>query len=308
MVVEKEDTFEVEGKRLYTKAWLPEDTPKAKLLFVHGFSDHVNRYNRMMTALVNRGIAVYGFDQRGWGRSVNGTHEQGLTGPTSRVIADIALFIKSHLPADPEVPVFVLGHSMGGQEVLTLLGTERYHEDVVRHVRGWLLESPFIGVSPENAPSVFKVLAGRLLGRVLPRRQMLIELKPEELSRDEEVQRDLAADKLMHNMGTLEGLAGMMDRMDTLSSGEVRPTGDAVRAMWFGHGTEDKVTCYKTSKKYFEEFAGAVGDKEFRTYEGWYHQLHADGPCSDEFYNDMADWILARCGTAEPVKAADSKL
>ncbi|KAK4453262.1 Alpha/Beta hydrolase protein [Podospora aff. communis PSN243] len=297
MVVEKEDTFEVEGKHLYTKSWLPDGPPKAKLVFIHGFSDHVNRYNRMMTALANRGIAVYGFDQRGWGRSVSGTHENGLTGPTSRVIADIAAFIKSHLPADDSVPVFVLGHSMGGQQVLTLASSVEYHDEVVRRVRGWLLESPLIDVSPETKPSVIKVLAGRLLGRVLPRRQMFIELRPHELSRDPAIQKDLEEDKLMHNTGTLEGLAGMMDRMEMLATGAVRPTGKAVRSLWFGHGTQDKVTCYNASKNYFEKFTNAVEDKEFKTYEGWYHQLHADGECSDEFYNDMADWILARCGT-----------
>ncbi|KAK0626600.1 Alpha/Beta hydrolase protein [Immersiella caudata] len=306
MVVEKEDNFEVEGKRLYSKSWLPDDPPKAKLLFIHGFSDHVNRYNRMMTSLANRGIAVYGFDQRGWGRSVAGTHEHGLTGPTPRVIADIAAFIKSHLPADDSVPVFVLGHSMGGQQVLTLASTVEYHNEVVRHVRGWLLESPLIDVSPETKPSVIKVVAGRLLGRVLPRRQMFIELKAHELSRDPAIQKDLEEDKLMHNTGTLEGLAGMMDRMEMLASGAVKPTGDAVRSLWVGHGTEDKVTCYKASKKFFDTCTDAVKDKEFKTYEGWYHQLHADGECSDEFYKDMADWILARCETEG--RPAESKL
>jgi len=260
----------------------------------------------MMTSLAQRGIAVYGFDQRGWGRSVSGKHENGLTGPTQRVVADIAAFIKSHLPASSDLPVFVLGHSMGGQQVLTLASTPAYHDEVVRHVRGWLLESPLIGVSPENTPSIIKVLAGRLLGRMLPRHQMLVELRPAELSRDPAIVKDLAEDKLMHNTGTLEGLSGMLDRIESLSRGTVRPTGDALRSLWIGHGTKDMVTSYDASKRFFDQFAGAVPDKEFKTYEGWYHQLHADGPCSDEFYNDMADWILARCG--ELGKTADSKL
>jgi len=310
MVVEQEGTFEIEDRSLYTKTWLPDGTPKAKLIFIHGFSDHVNRYNRMMTALAQRGIAVYGFDQRGWGRSVGATREQGLTGPTSRVVADMAAFIKSHLPASPDVPLFVLGHSMGGQQVLHLASNPEYHDDVVRHVRGWLVESPLIGVSPETAPSALKVLAGRLLGKLLPRHQMYVELRPAELSRDPDIVKDLAEDALMHNTGTLEGLAGMMDRMDALNSGKVHPTGDAVRSLWVGHGSDDKVTCYKASKHFFDEYTKVVPDREFKTYEGWYHQLHADGACSDEFYKDMADWILARCDAqgSEAGKAAGSKL
>jgi len=281
--------------------------PQAKLIFVHGFSDHVNRYNRMMSAFAQRGIAVHGFDQRGWGRSTSKKSENGLTGPTTRVIADIAAFIKSHLPASPDVPVFVLGHSMGGQEVLTLVSTPDYQDDVVRHVRGWLLESPLIGLSPENAPSFIKVAAGRLLGRLLPSTQMAVELRPAELSRDADVVKSLAEDKLMHNTGTLEGLAGMLDRTSSLSSGKLRPSGDALQSLWLGHGTKDLVTSYDASKRYFEQHLSAVPDKEFKTYEGWFHQLHADGPCSDEFYNDMADWILARCAAPATDVDGDGK-
>ncbi len=68
--------------------------------------------------------------------------EQGLTGPTSQVISDIVSFIKAQLPSS--VPVFVMGHSMGGGEAL-ILASDPQHADLVKNVRGWLLESPFIG-------------------------------------------------------------------------------------------------------------------------------------------------------------------
>ncbi|KAK3685018.1 Alpha/Beta hydrolase protein [Podospora appendiculata] len=295
MTTVQEGTFNVGGKDLFTKTWLPSGALKAKLIFVHGFSDHVDRYYTFFPSLAARGIAVYGFDQRGWGRSVTKPSERGLTGPTTQVTADLAAFIKPHLPASPsDPPVFVLGHSMGGGEALTLACDPKYEDAVVRHVRGWLLESPFIGFAPEEQPSALKVYAGRMAGRLFPRHQMYHQLHPANLSRDPAVAKSLGEDPLLHNTGTLEGLAGLIDRTEALSSGVARPRGTAVRSLWMGHGTVDKATSFAASKRYFDEFTGAVQDKAFKSYEGWYHQLHADGPCSDEFYKDVGDWILAR--------------
>ena len=260
----------------------------------------------MFNFLAERGIAVHGFDQRGWGRTIAKPSEKGLTGPTSRVLADIVAFIKPHLPpvAPAHPPVFVLGHSMGGGEALTLASDEAYQNDVVRHVRGWVLEAPFIGFPPENNPSAIKIFIARLVGRILPHHQMYNKIPPENLSRDPAVVKSISEDKLMHDTGTLEGLAGLLDRTTGLASGAIRPKGDAVRSLWVGHGNKDKATSYQTSKNYFDKHLEAVQDKQFKTYDGWFHQLHNDGPDTNEFWEDVAGWILER---AEGVKG-DSKL
>lgn len=259
----------------------------------------MGRYYGFFPFLAERGIAVYGFDQRGWGRSVSAPSEKGLTGPTSRVVADMAAFIEPHLPSSPtDPPLFVMGHSMGGGQVLTLACDPAYADRITSRVRGWLLEAPFIAFAPEEVPSALKVFAGRLAGRFLPRRHLVHAIPPENLSRDPEVVRSLAEDALVHNTGTLEGLAGMLDRTAALGDGSVRASG-GMRALWIGHGTADKGTNYEGSKKWFDECAGAVADKTFRTYEGWYHQLHAD-PGKELFYADVAGWILERAGTEAP--------
>ncbi|CCC13346.1 hypothetical protein SMACR_06635 [Sordaria macrospora] len=308
MVVEKESTFKVAGASLYAKSWEPEGPIKAKLIFVHGFSDHINRYYGFFPSLAARGIAVYGFDQRGWGRSVKKPADRGLTGPTSRVIADIVAFIEPHLSDVPGAPpVFVMGHSMGGGQVLTLACDEQYQDRIVSRVRGWLLESPFIGFAPELKPNLLKVYGGRLAGKLFPHRQMVNQIPPEDLSRDPEVQKSIAADELMHNTGTLEGLSGMLDRTDGLTRGTIRPPGGIenakIKAIWFGHGSSDKATDYNASKRYYDQvITGTVKDRMFNRYEGWYHQLHADGPCSEEFYKDVGDWILERSEVSDSAK------
>ena len=122
--------------------------------------------------------------------------DKGLTGPTTQVLADMAAFITPHLPTNPatDPPVFVMGHSMGGGQVLTLACHPDYQEPLVRHVRGWLLEAPFISFSPEEQPSWLKVFAGRLAGKLLPHRQLKHEIVPRHLTRDPAVQKSIAED------------------------------------------------------------------------------------------------------------------
>lgn len=262
---------------------------------MHGFSDHVGRYYGFFPHLARSGIAVYAFDQRGWGQSVARPADRGHSGPTAQVLSDIAAFITERaLPAEPaSAPLFVMGHSMGGGEVLALASTPEYEDGVVARVRGWVLEAPFIDFPPAARPGALKVFAGRLAGRVLPRMKLANPIPPEDLTRDPAVVQSLRDDELCHDTGTLEGLAGLLDRTAELAAGRYRLS-PRVRSLWLGHGDSDKATCFDASRAWFER-QGQIPDREFRTYEGWFHQLHADTG-REEFYADVERWILARCG------------
>ncbi|KAI0598135.1 Alpha/Beta hydrolase protein [Biscogniauxia sp. FL1348] len=283
------------------------------MVMFHGFSDHIDRYYDFFPSLARRGIAVYGLDQRGWGRSAPSHADRGRTGPTSRVLADMAAFVRHALSASPAgAPLFVLGHSMGGGQALALASTPAYGPDVVSRVRGWILESPFLGFAPELQPSALTVASGRLAAHVVPRFKLHRPIPPADLTRDPEVQRSIAADPLLHNYGTLEGLAGMLDRTAALASGELRPDGKVVRSLLLAHGSADKATSFDKARDWFENIGRpAVGrDASFRPYEGMYHQMHADYG-KEEFYRDVGDWILARCdddhggdGAADPAPEA----
>ncbi|KAI1164349.1 alpha/beta hydrolase [Nemania serpens] len=291
MVQVTEGSFAIDGASLFTKTWLPEGPIKAKMVMFHGFSDHIDRYYGFFPHLAERGIAVYGLDQRGWGRSVTKHSEKGKTGPTTRVLADMAAFIRTQLPSD--VPVFVLGHSMGGGQVLTLASTPEY-EDLIARVRGWVLESPFIGFAPELQPSWLVVAGGRLASRVLPHFKLHRPIPPEDVTRDAGVQASIRADDLMHDYGTLEGLAGMLDRTDGLSGGRLALSRE-VRSLLLVHGDADRATSFDRSREWFERNKAGIPDARFKNYAGFAHMLHAD-PGKEEFYEDVAAWILERAG------------
>ncbi|KAH7246815.1 hypothetical protein FSOLCH5_012063 [Fusarium solani] len=287
MSTETEGTFEVGGASLYTKTWTPEGPIRAKAVLLHGFSDHIGWYNDVCRVLASNGIQVFGFDQRGWGRSVRKPSDKGNTGPTSQVTADIAAFLQSKLPS--EVPVFVLGHSMGGGEAITLAADPQYAE-LVSQVRGWILEGPFIGFAPEEVPSSIKIAAGRLMGRLLPHFQLKHVVTPENLTRRPEIGKGFRDDPLCHDTGTLECLAAVLDRTAALQSGSVK-LGSEVKALWLGHGDADMACSYDAAIKYVEN--QDIADKVIKTYKGGYHALHLD-LCQDEFAKDVVNWVLER--------------
>ncbi|OTA82407.1 hypothetical protein M434DRAFT_401006 [Hypoxylon sp. CO27-5] len=295
-----EGTFQVDGVSLHTKSWLPSGQPKAKLIAIHGFSDHIDRYYDLFPTLARREIAVHGFDQRGWGKSVRKPADKGRSGPTATVLSDIAAFIRAKALSDnDQTPVFVFGHSMGGGEVLTFASTPLY-DDIIAKIRGWILEAPFLGFAPAVQPSWLTVISGRLAARVVPNFHLVRPVPPEHLCRDPAVQKSIADDPLMHNTGTLEGLAAMIDRAEFLSAGKLtlRPK---VRSVFLAHGTADMVTSYDKVKEWWKR--QKLEDGTFKSYEGWAHQLHAE-PGKEEFYKDVADWILERSGDEAAAGAA----
>jgi acylglycerol lipase len=164
---------------------------------------------------------------------------------------------------------------MGGNEALYFAAEG--DEGVRKHIRGYLLEAPFIAFHPNSKPSPITVVLGRMAGKLLPHHQMLNAIDPKLLSRDPEVQQAFVDDQLCHDTGTLEGLASLLDRASALDSGKVRVSktageGDKTR-IWFSHGTGDGVCDYEGSKRVYEKAKGdGVEDVELKLYDGWFHK------------------------------------
>jgi acylglycerol lipase len=299
-----------DGVELYTKTWkVSGDAAKARMLFVHGFSDHCNNYPVFFDHLANQGVDIYAFDQRyvppyppyylltdishrGWGRSVHTKHERGLTGPTTRVIADITSMLRTLLPCP--IPLFLMGHSMGGAEILYYASTGP--SDVLSQIRGFIASAPLIGLHPDTRPFKATVYAGRLAGRLLPKFQLVNKLDSKWLSRDPEQNKLWEQDELCHDTGTLEGLAGMLDRGLQLESFKVLPKesageGGKTRLLVL-HGTGDHVNAYEATKAYVDRCSG-LSDKELKSYDGWYHNSESSFLFTSPEW--IADLYLPQC-------------
>ena len=166
---------------------------------------------------------------------------------------------------EQHIPIFLMGHSMGGAEVL-YYAAKAGPENIRRQIRGYVALAPYIALHPVSQPNRALVISGRLALRILPRFQMEQKLEPDRLSRDPSIGKSWDEDELCHNIGTLEGMGGMLDRGEELAKGRVMVTEGSV---YIAHGSGDLITHYETTKEVFEKMP--VQDKTLKTYDGWYH-------------------------------------
>jgi len=65
------------------------------------------------------------------------------------------------------------------------------------------------------------------------------------------------------------------------------------------HGTGDHVNAYEATKAYVDRCSG-LSDKELKSYDGWYHNMHAEpGDDKLDFANHVSGWILQRSGSED---------
>lgn len=103
-----------DGARLPLRVWMPAATPRAVVLAIHGFNDYGHAFENPGLALAGAGVATYAYDQRGFGANP----EPGLWPETAALAADARQAFQLIAGRHPDLPVYVLGESMGAAVVL----------------------------------------------------------------------------------------------------------------------------------------------------------------------------------------------
>lgn len=88
----------------------PSD-PKAVVVIVHGLCEHYGRYDYLVAKLNAAGYATVRFDHRGHGRSMG---KLVYFADREVIVKDIDLFVEAAKRAFPGLPIYMIGHSMGG--------------------------------------------------------------------------------------------------------------------------------------------------------------------------------------------------
>lgn len=123
-----------DGARLPLHAWLPEGAPRAVILAVHGFNDYsVNYMQETAKLLTPAGLAIYAYDQRGFGAAPH----RGIWAGAETLAADLAEAARLVKARHPGLPLYVLAESMGAAvTVLAATGAEP------PPVAGYILTAP----------------------------------------------------------------------------------------------------------------------------------------------------------------------
>jgi acylglycerol lipase len=104
-----------DGTRLPLTVWQPAASrPWAVAVALHGFNDYRMAFSEVGTELAERGIAVYAYDQRGFGEAPGRRYWHG----SAAMIADYRAALAFVRARHPGLPLFAIGESMGGAVVL----------------------------------------------------------------------------------------------------------------------------------------------------------------------------------------------
>ena len=117
-----------EGERLHCVKWVPDGSAKGVVQLVHGMIEYIDRYDEFAKYLVNAGYVVYGHDHLGHGETAKTPEDFGYFADNNGkniVIKDIRQVYCHAKKEYPNVPYFLMGHSMGSlftRKYITIFG------------------------------------------------------------------------------------------------------------------------------------------------------------------------------------------
>ncbi|KAK0530709.1 hypothetical protein OC835_003918 [Tilletia horrida] len=296
----------------------PADVPtRAAVLFVHGYIEHIERFNHVGNYYAAHGIEFFGYDQRGFGRTAkDGPNPRRDYTDTSwaEQFQDIEFMLKTYRAwldskyGKDNVPIFLIGHSMGGGLALgfmTRKGTAFTHPaaESLALISGVIATGPWLRLI-DQPPAILPLLAKPAI-TVLPFLRHRAPLKPEQISRDKAVQEDNRQDKYCDTDVLLKSIYGPLTgglaiiRQDYKSWPENTP-------VLVTHGEADLITHPAGSKEFIQK-VGAK-DKEYKGWPEYYHELHNE-PGNDKvvFLDYCINWILKRTTQSGASPVAEPK-
>lgn len=114
------------GESVALTEWRGSGTPKAVILAVHGYGDHgTSTFGGAAKDWARQGLITYAYDQRGFGRNPS----NGVWPGHDALVGDLASVAKVVKDRNPDLPLVLIGHSMGGAVVTAALGEGRVAAD-----------------------------------------------------------------------------------------------------------------------------------------------------------------------------------
>lgn len=257
--------------RLRTFFWSPSE-PKAVIALVHGLGEHAGRYEHLGQYFSSRGVAVVAMDHRGHGTTPGTKGHCGTMNSFYKTIDALLDLVQTRFP---NIPVFLYGHSMGGNVTLNYALTQS------PAVNGVIATGAWIRLKEE--PSKLLVLAAKTLSRLFPTLTQATGLDPAKISRDPEVVKAYVNDPLVHDRISLRTGYALIQGANHLKEF----TGAPDFPVLIMHGSADQITLAAGSKNLAEQMEGQVFYKEW---DGCLHEIHNE-PEKEQVFDYILAWV-----------------
>lgn len=275
-VIDNDAFVSIDGARLAVTKW-EADAPRAILIALHGMNDYAETFALPAPWWAKEaGITTYAIDQRGFGRSP----ETGRWAGAETLAADLRAAVMAARRTHPDLPIFVIGHSMGGAVVM------KAESDASLEADGLILAAP--GVWGGSALPIPYRVTLNLAASIAPGKTLTGERASRQPSDNIEVMRQMYADPLVIKETRIDSVLGVVRLMGEAYGEADQVGGDILMLI----GEKDEVIPVKIMQRAGERLCGQVDIRRYP--EGW-HLLLRDlqGPV---VWRDIAEWIGARIG------------
>ena len=301
-----------DGCSIHAQEWAPEGPPRGIVQLVHGISEHIGRYDETARFLAEHGLLVCGGDHLGHGQTAaDGSY--GFFAPEngwSLAARDVRSLRELEGARHPDLPYFLLGHSMGSFLTRTylilwpgtvsgavLMGTGQEPAPLIAlGRRAAALECRRLG--PRGvSPLVHSLSLGAYNRRFRPNRTA-----SDWLSRDPAEVDAFLADPLCQFRPTVSLFRDMMGGLHLIARRDQLERMDPSVPVCFLSGREDPVGGMgRGVEKVVQMFRSAgCRDLSVHLYPGARHELFHEQN-RREVWNDLLDWLEGRLLPAEPL-------
>jgi len=271
-----------DGVALAWQAWSPVGRTVAAIGLIHGGAEHGGRYPALVSALLERGCAIYALDLRGHGRSGG---RRGHIDRFSDYMSDLETFFSFVRSETGEVPTFVLGYSLGATTGASYALTAQ------ERLAGLIMAGPALAIGEDASKLQFAI--ARTISALAPR-MPLFKMNPEEMMSDPDVVRDYRNDPLVfHGRFDARLLAELLEVMRAFPE----RVGELELPLLIVHGGADVTADPKGSRTAID--SAGTEDKTLRIFDGLRHDVFNE-PERETVCGAVADWVQARI----PVEAA----
>ena len=266
----------IDGLGLFAQTWSNNSSPKALVCLVHGLGDHSSRFEYWAKLFVKNGFAVTAFDLRGNGKSQG---KRGYTPSYEILLKDISIFLKKSRGLFPSIPIFLYGHSLGGNLIINYV--IRKNPDI----QGLIITSPWLKLNYE--PSNLRKRFGKIINRLMPWYTISSGLSREDFNGNNPVINNFDEDKFLHNRISVRLY------LDAYKNGiwALKNIYKVNVPLLIMYGKEDKITSYKTC----EDYVNNTSDKtKLIVWNEARHNLH-NSPVHLKIHQSIIKWLKENC-------------
>ena len=246
---------------------------KGVVVLVHGLGEHGGRYKEnVIPLLVETGFAVIAFDNFGHGKSGG---KRGHCPSYGALLDLLETMIEKANEHFKNLPLFLYGHSMGGNLVLNY--GLRHKES---RIQGIVATSPYLRLAFK--PPLWKMVLGKLMLGIWPSLTMPSGLDPKGISRITEEVKSYLEDPLVHDKVSPMFSFPIMEAGDWAIANASRLKVETLLL----HGMADPIIDFRGT----EEFHRNSKKTTLKLFEGGYHELHHDA-CKNEVLSTIQIWL-----------------